>query len=306
MRETFQLSGNAAAIYEEQKVPAIFGPLAEATLDAVPLFESDSVLDIACGTGIVARKARARVGPSARIAGVDLNQGMIDAARNLTDADSRSCEWHAADVTKLPFEDGTFTVAFCQQGLQFFPDPELALREIGRVLRPGGRIALTVWSEASALFVALAESFRRHVSDEIAESSLAPFVSPGAGAVGALGDHVIGGGADSWRHGAGRGTASPTWRNRIDAAHGGWQPPVDVVVRGWAVAPVVDTAAEVETITETAQGPIRDPITEMIRDPITEMTRDPITEMTRDRLGVRTNATRNRRQRNNLSEKILF
>jgi SAM-dependent methyltransferase len=186
MRETFQLSGNAAAIYEEQKVPAIFGPLAEATLDAVPLFESDSVLDIACGTGIVARKARAKVGPSARIAGVDLNQGMIDAARGLTDADARSCEWHAADVTELPFEDGTFSVAFCQQGLQFFPDRELALREIGRVLRPGGRIALTLWSEASALFEALADSFRRHVSDEIAERSLVPFVSPGADALGAL------------------------------------------------------------------------------------------------------------------------
>ena len=84
-RESFQLSGSAAAIYEEQKVPAIFGPLAEATLDTVTLFDDDSVLDVACGTGIVARKARERIGPSARIVGVDLNEGMIDAARNLTD-----------------------------------------------------------------------------------------------------------------------------------------------------------------------------------------------------------------------------
>ena len=179
MRETYQLGGGAAAIYEEQKVPAIFAPLAEATLDVVPLFGDDSILDVACGTGIVARKARARIGPSARIVGVDLNEAMIDAARNLTDANSRSCEWHTADVTKLPFEDGTFSVAFCQQGLQFFPDRELALREIERVLRPGGRIALTVWSEASALFEALAESLRRHVNDEVAERSLAPFTHNG-------------------------------------------------------------------------------------------------------------------------------
>ncbi len=185
-RETFQLSGNAAAIYEEQKVPAIFAPLAEATLDAVPLFDDDSVLDVACGTGIVARKVRARIGPSVRIVGIDLNEGMIDAARNLTDANSRSCEWRTADVTELPFEAGTFSVAFCQQGLQFFPDQGLALREIERVLRQGGRIALTLWSEASALFKALAESLRRHVSSEVAERSLAPFASPGADALGSL------------------------------------------------------------------------------------------------------------------------
>jgi ubiquinone/menaquinone biosynthesis C-methylase UbiE len=184
--ETFQLNSSAAAIYEEQKVPAIFSPLAETTLDAVPLFGDDSVLDVACGTGIVARKARERAGPSARIVGVDLNDGMIGAARNLTDKCSRSCEWRTADVTKLPFEDGTFSVAFCQQGLQFFPDQELALREIKRVLRPGGRIALTVWSEASDLFKALAESFRRHVNDEVAERSLAPFNSPGADALSSL------------------------------------------------------------------------------------------------------------------------
>ena len=180
MRETYQLGGGAATIFEEQKVPAIFAPLAEATLDVVPLFGDGSVLDVACGTGIVARKARARIGPSARIVGVDLNEAMIDAARNLTDASSRSCEWHTADVTKLPFEDGTFSVALCQQGLQFFPDRELALQEIERVLRPEGRIALTVWSEASALFEALAESLRQHVNDEVAERSLAPFSHNGS------------------------------------------------------------------------------------------------------------------------------
>ena len=182
-QDTYQLSGGAAAFNEEQKVPAIFSPLAEATLDAVPLFGDDSVIDVACGTGIVARKVRARIGPSARIVGVDLNEGMIEAAGNLTDADSRSCEWRTADVTKLPFEDGAFSVAFCQQGLQFFPDQELALQEIKRVLRPGGRIALTVWREANDLFIALAESLRRHVNDEGAARSLAPFSSPGADAL---------------------------------------------------------------------------------------------------------------------------
>ena len=95
-QDTYQLSGGAAAIYEEQKVPAIFSPLAEATLDAVPLFGDDSVIDVACGTGIVARKVRARIGPSARIVGVDLNEGVIEAAGE----DSAQIIVHRADVAR--------------------------------------------------------------------------------------------------------------------------------------------------------------------------------------------------------------
>lgn len=118
-QETFQLAGNAAEIYEQQKVPAMFAPLAEATLDRVPLQRDDAILDVACGTGILARKARGRIGPAAKIAGIDLNDGMISIARNLDDDDARSCEWHISSVNDMPFDDGSFSKVFCQQGFQF-------------------------------------------------------------------------------------------------------------------------------------------------------------------------------------------
>ena len=171
-KNRFELKGNAPELYEKQKVPAIFDPLAEATLDKVPLFDTDNILDAACGTGIVARKARKRVGPNARIVGVDLNKGMIETAKNLTDPHSRTCEWHVADITNTPFQDDAFTIAFCQQGLQFFPDKSAALGELRRVLKPDGRLALTVWSELSIWYKSLLAALTELVNAEMAEQSL--------------------------------------------------------------------------------------------------------------------------------------
>jgi ubiquinone/menaquinone biosynthesis C-methylase UbiE len=73
------------------EVPAMFGGLADATLGVVPLFENDQVVDLACETGIVARKGRQKIGHSTRVVGVDLNEGMIATARGLTDESARSC-----------------------------------------------------------------------------------------------------------------------------------------------------------------------------------------------------------------------
>ena len=168
-QETYQLSGNAAELYEELKVPAMFGPLADATLNAVPLAAGDAILDVACGTGIVARKARERAGPAARVVGADLNEGMIAMARSLADPQSRSCEWHVAGVGEMPFEDGAFDKIFCQQGFQFFPDEAAALREMRRVSRPGGVLAMTIWSGLNILFLVMADALAKFVDAETAE-----------------------------------------------------------------------------------------------------------------------------------------
>lgn len=176
----FQLSGNAAAIYEEQKVPAMFAPLAAATLDVVRLFDDDVVLDVACGTGILARKVRGKIGPRSRIVGIDLNEGMISTAKGLKDSSSQSCEWEIANATNLPFGDDTFSLVLCQQGLQFIPDKEGALREMYRVLKPEGRVALTVWNGMADFMVPIANALGRHVSDEVAIKAKAPFAYNGA------------------------------------------------------------------------------------------------------------------------------
>ena len=174
-QDTFQLTGNAAAIYEEQKVPAIFKPLALATLNVLFVKDDDHVIDVACGTGIVGRQIVRKLGPTGRVVGVDLNEGMIEIARKLTKEDAPKCEWHAADVTSMPFDANSFTLAVCQQGLQFFPDEERALREIHRVLQTDGRIAVTVWAGASDFFKSLADALSRHVGEDVAQKSLAPF-----------------------------------------------------------------------------------------------------------------------------------
>lgn len=185
-RDAFQLGQGAAATYEQQKVKSIFRPLAEATLAAIDISEDDVVLDVACGTGIVSRVLRERVSPRAGITGIDLNEGMIETARAVTSDTTDAFRWHVGDVTAMPFADGIFTVAVCQQGLQFFPDERAALKEIRRVLRPGGRIILTVWAGPSRFFIALADAIGRHVSPQDATRSLAPFTYAGLDAIPAM------------------------------------------------------------------------------------------------------------------------
>ncbi|WP_172677024.1 class I SAM-dependent methyltransferase, partial [Aestuariivita boseongensis] len=165
-RDTFQLAEGAAAAYEQQKVRAIFRPLAEATLASIDVSDADVVLDVACGTGIVSRVLRECVSPKTAITGIDLNEGMIATARSITSDAPGAFRWHIGNVTDMPFRDGSFTVAICQQGFQFFPDEDAALREIRRVLQPGGRVFLTIWAEPPRFFVALAEAIGRHVSQQ--------------------------------------------------------------------------------------------------------------------------------------------
>jgi ubiquinone/menaquinone biosynthesis C-methylase UbiE len=137
----------------------------------VALDPDGAVLDVACGTGIVARCVRERLGTGPRVAGIDLNHGMIEMARAL----DAGIEWHVADAARLPFANGEFAAAFCQQGIQFFPDAPAALGEIRRVLRANGRLALTLWREASDFFLALVAALERHVSAEVAQKALSPF-----------------------------------------------------------------------------------------------------------------------------------
>lgn len=178
-QETYQLAGNAAEIYESQKVPAMFGPLADATLNEVSLAPDDAVLDIACGTGILARKARSRVGEKARVAGIDLNDSMIATAQGLRDSYAQSCEWHVSPVDAMPFEDSAFSKVFCQQGFQFFPDESAALREMRRVMRSGGLLAMTIWSGPAVLFTVMAEGIARSMDRDTADKLLLPFTYAG-------------------------------------------------------------------------------------------------------------------------------
>ncbi len=138
----------------------------------------ERVVDVACGTGIVARIAAARVGPSGSVAAVDLNPGMLNVARSVaTNGASASIQWHEASADKLPFPNSSFDIAYCQLGLQFFADRPAALREMHRVLVPEGRLALMVWRGIgeSPGFQALAEILEKNIGPAAATIMRAPF-----------------------------------------------------------------------------------------------------------------------------------
>ena len=106
------------------------------------------VLDVACGTGIVARLAASQVGPTGRVVGLDTNEAMLAVARAQPQPTGAQVEWQQGDATKLPFPDGEFGTVLCQQGLQYMPDRPAALREMKRVLASGGRLGLSVFSQS--------------------------------------------------------------------------------------------------------------------------------------------------------------
>src|SRR5712692_2296344 len=158
--------GTQAEAYETYLVPAIFGPMAAGLVDRAAPRPGERVVDIACGTGIVARTAAGRIGNSGRVAGVDLNPSMLEAAARASAGSRPSIEWLEAKAESVPFEDESFDVVLCQQGLQFFPDRSAALREMRRLLAPGGRVLISVWTDVGRGFDVLAAALGRHISAE--------------------------------------------------------------------------------------------------------------------------------------------
>jgi ubiquinone/menaquinone biosynthesis C-methylase UbiE len=135
-------------IYERALVGPLFRPFAEQLVARIAPLRDDSVIDVACGTGIVARIMRERLGGDARIVGVDLAPAMLAVAR----AVDQTIDWRQGNATALPVDAGEhFTVVTCHQGLQFMPDKPAVIREMRRVLAPGGRVAIATWSSLADL-----------------------------------------------------------------------------------------------------------------------------------------------------------
>ncbi|HXW08847.1 MAG TPA: methyltransferase domain-containing protein [Vicinamibacterales bacterium] len=159
--------GNAPENYERYFVPAIGAPLAQDLVEIAALRPGERVLDVACGTGVVARLAAQRVGTGGRVTGLDVNPGMLAVARS-TSPPGVSIEWHEASAEAMPFPDAAFDVVLCQMGLQFVPDRPAALREMRRVLAPGSRLILNVPGPAPPPFVIMAEALARHIGPQAA------------------------------------------------------------------------------------------------------------------------------------------
>src|SRR5262245_59852136 len=173
----YALSGTAAEMYERNMVPAIFEPFAHDLLEFAHLRVGEKVLDVACGTGIVARLAWPKVIPSGRVVGLDVNPEMLEVARARSRQQAADITWAEGNVSAMSFPSNEFIVVVCQQRLQYFLERYAALNEMHRVLRAGGRLITSVWRPISfnAGHSVFADVLERFVSQEAAATRRAPF-----------------------------------------------------------------------------------------------------------------------------------
>lgn len=160
-----------AELFERFFGPSLFVPWTEVLLDHARPRPGERVLDVACATGIVARHTAPRVGADGAVVGVDINPEMLAVARERSASEDIPVDWREADAMELPFADESFDLALCQQGLQFFADAGVAMKEARRVLAEGGRIALNVWQplERHPVYSALLETEARELGAELEE-----------------------------------------------------------------------------------------------------------------------------------------
>lgn len=158
--ESFQIPIEAAEFYESAFVPAFFAQWAPMLCDAAGVAPGHSVLDVACGTGIVARTAAHIVGPTGTVSGVDLNEAMLTVARRV----APDIVWRQCDAESLPFPDKTFQTVLCQMALMFFPDRVEAMKEMRRVAIHDGTVAVLVPGrlDAQPAFAPFVDMATRH------------------------------------------------------------------------------------------------------------------------------------------------
>lgn len=162
-----EYTGTAAENYQRDFVPAIAEPVSAALFEAAALRPGERVLDVACGTGVIARRAAELVGPTGTATGVDVAPDMIDVARGTPAPATPLIDWHVGDATSLPFPDGSYDVVLCQMGLMFMEDRAGALAETYRVLAPGGRVVVSTPGEIQPVFVALEQAIVDHVNPDL-------------------------------------------------------------------------------------------------------------------------------------------
>ena len=172
--ERWQISTDAAEVYESCFVPAIFCAWASPVADAAGIRTGNRVLDVGCGTGVLAREALRRVGREGQVVGLDLNEGMLAVAART----EPRIEWRQGDAASLPFEDASFGAVVSQFALMYFPERATSLSEMWRTLAPGGRLAIAAWAPLGHArgYQILVDIATRLCGGEAAEVLAAPFV----------------------------------------------------------------------------------------------------------------------------------
>lgn len=184
-------TGSGPELYQSFLVPGMFTPFAERLLDVVGVDAGARVLDIACGTGVVARAAARRAGGSGAVTGVDMGPPMLAVARaQPVDDGAAPITYLEGDALALPVDADAFDVVTCHHGLQFFPDRGVAVAQMHRALRDGGRVGIGCWTDLAATphFAALVGVLERHLGAEPAAMMTSPFAVGKAELAGLLRD----------------------------------------------------------------------------------------------------------------------
>lgn len=171
---TGQVRQSAAEVYEEFFVPALFREWAGRVAEAAAIAPGQAVLDVACGTGVLAREAAARARPGGAVVGLDRNDGMLGVARRI----APDIDWKPGLAESISFEDGRFDAVVSQFGLMFFEDRRAALREMWRVLKPGGRLAVAVWDRLDNApgYAAITGLLERLFGKQVSDALRAPYI----------------------------------------------------------------------------------------------------------------------------------
>jgi len=168
-----QVTLSAAEVYEAFFIPALFQQWTPRMIEAAQIEPGHRVLDVGCGTGVLARAAAARAGPKGSVVGLDPNEGMLTVATR----SAPEVEWRRGRAESLPFDSDSFDAVVSQFALMFFENQTAAIREIIRVARPGARVAIAVWAslEDTPGYAAVASLLDRLFGSEIADALRAPF-----------------------------------------------------------------------------------------------------------------------------------
>ncbi|NGZ09057.1 MAG: methyltransferase domain-containing protein [Nitrospira sp. LK70] len=246
----------AANAYEALFVPALFGQWAPKVADAAHIQPGQRVLDVACGTGVLAREAASRTGPTGHVVGIDSNPGMVAVARRL----ASTIEWRDGMAESLPFPDRSFDSVVSQFGLMFFTDRRQALREMLRVLTPGGRLAVAIWDLLDNIpaYASEAALLEQTAGLQAADALRAPFVLGNRKDLVKLFSEA---GIASAQIATHLGTAQfPSIQTMVEADLRGWLPVMGVLLTEDQIVRILEAAEQALSPYVTADGRVAFPL----------------------------------------------